>query len=117
MEDSVEVPTLEPGTWSVPEVFAGPSAGEVPEGVEETDTSDWSVLGSVALSGGVESDVSSAVDVCCCWVELGCSFKPLWVPVDPPGPPVSENLPLKEWVVCWSVVSLLSVLVDRALWV
>ncbi len=64
MDDSVEVPTLEPDPWSVPEMFAGPSAGEVMGGVEETDTSDWSVLGSVTLRGGVESEVSCDVEVC-----------------------------------------------------
>lgn len=57
----MEVPTLEP--CSVPEMFVGPSAGDVTEGVEETDTSNCSVLGSVALRGGVESEVSSDVDV------------------------------------------------------
>lgn len=56
---------LEPEAWSVPEMFAGPSEGEVTGGVEETgDTSDWSVLGSVELRGGVESEVSSDVEVC-----------------------------------------------------
>lgn len=60
----MEVPTLDPGPWSVPEVYVGPSAGEVTGGVEETDTSDWSVLGSVTLRGGVESEVSSDVEVC-----------------------------------------------------
>lgn len=59
----MEVPTLEPDSCSVPETFAGPSAGEVTGGVEETDASEWSVLGSVTLKGGVESGVSSEVEV------------------------------------------------------
>ena len=59
MDDSVEVPTLDPDPWSVPEMFVGPPAGEVMGGVEETDASDWSVLGSVTLGGGVELEVSS----------------------------------------------------------
>lgn len=59
----MEVPTLDPSCWSVPEVYVGPSAGEVTGGMEETDTSDWSVLGSVTLRGGVESEVSSDVEV------------------------------------------------------
>lgn len=116
VEDSVEVPTLEPGPRSVPEVFAGPSADEVTGGVEETDTSDWSVPGSVTLRGGVESEVSSDVKVWSCWVALGGPFK-LWVPLDSAGLPVSENIALKERVMCWSVVSPPSVLVDGALWV
>lgn len=61
--DSVEVPTLEPDPCSVPEMFVRPSVGEVTGGVKETDTSDWSVLGSVILRGGVESEVSSDVEV------------------------------------------------------
>lgn len=64
VEDSVEVPTLEPDPWSVPEMCVEPSAGEVTGDVEETDTSGWSVLGSVTLRGGVESDVSSDVEMC-----------------------------------------------------
>lgn len=55
----MEVPTLEPNPCSVPEMFVG----EVTEGAEETDTSDWSVLGSVTLRGGVESEVSSDVEM------------------------------------------------------
>lgn len=65
VEDSVEVPTLEIDPRSVPEVFVGPSAGEVMGGVEEKmDTSDCSVVGSVTLTCGVESEVSSDVEVC-----------------------------------------------------
>lgn len=42
-----------------------PCAGEVRGGaVEEIDTSDWSVLDSVTLSDGVDSDVSSDVELC-----------------------------------------------------
>lgn len=63
VENTVETPELEPNPCSVPEMLAGPPAGEVKGGVEENDTSDWSVLGSVTLKGGVESDVSSDVDV------------------------------------------------------
>lgn len=41
-----------------------PCAGEVRGGgVEESDTSDWSVLGSVTLRDGVDSDVSSDVEL------------------------------------------------------
>lgn len=116
VEDSVEVPTLESDPWSVPETLVGPPAGEVKGGVEETDTSDRSVLGSVTLRGGVESEVCSDVDVCSCWLELGCPVK-LWVPLEPAGLPVSEKPPLEESVLCSSVVSLPSVLVDGALWV
>lgn len=64
VEDSVDVSTLEPDPWSVPEMFVGPPAGEVMGGVDEMDTSDWSVLGSVTLRGGVELEVSSDVEVC-----------------------------------------------------
>ncbi len=64
VDDSVGVPTLEPDPCSVPEMFVGPSAGEVMGGVEDTDTSDWSVLSSVTLRGGVESEVSCDVVVC-----------------------------------------------------
>lgn len=59
----MEVVTLEPDPCSVPEMLVGPCAGEVTVGMEETDTSDWSVLGSVTLRGGVESEVSSDVGV------------------------------------------------------
>lgn len=59
----MEVVTSDP--CSVPEMSVGPSAGEVTEGVKETDTSDWSVLSSVTLRGGVESEVSSDVAVYC----------------------------------------------------
>lgn len=52
----------EPDTWSVPEMFVESSAGDVTGGVEETDTSGWPVLGTVSLSGGVESEVSSDVE-------------------------------------------------------
>lgn len=72
------------------------------------------MLGSVTLSGGVESEVSSDVDVCSCWLELGCPVK-LWVDPDPAGFPVSEETPLNESVMCLSVVSLPLALVDGAL--
>lgn len=47
--------------WSVPEMYVDPSAGEVTGGALETDTSGWSVLASVILRRGVESEVSSDV--------------------------------------------------------
>lgn len=53
----------EPDTWSVPEMFVESYAGDVMGGVEETGTSGWPVLGTVSLSGGVESEVSSDVDM------------------------------------------------------
>lgn len=59
----MELPTLEPDPWSVPEMFVGTSAGEVTGGVKEKDISDWPVLGSVTLRGGVESEVSSDVEL------------------------------------------------------
>lgn len=114
VEDSVEVPTLESEPWSDPETLVGPPAGEVKGGVEETDTSDRSVFGSVILRGGVESEVCSDVDVCSCWLELGCPVK-LWVPLEPVGLPASVKTPLEASVLCSSVVSLPSVLVDGAL--
>lgn len=64
VEDSVEVPTLKLDPSSVPETLVELPAVAVKAGGEETDTSDWSVLGSVTLRGGVESEVSSAVDMC-----------------------------------------------------
>lgn len=60
----MEVPTREADTWSVPEMFVDSSAGDVTGGAEETDTPGWSVLGTVSLSGGVESEVSSDVEMC-----------------------------------------------------
>lgn len=63
--------------------------------VDEMDTSDWSVLGSVTLRGGVESEVPSDVEVCSCWVALGGPVK-VWVPLDTPGLPVSEIIPPKD---------------------
>lgn len=112
----MEVPTLESASTAVPEtlVLVGPPAAEVTGGVEETVASDWSVLSCVTLRGGVESEVSSDSEVCWCWVPLGSPVKP-WVPLDSPGLPVSGKAPLKEWVMCWSVVSLLLALVDGAL--
>lgn len=104
----------DPDTWSVPEMFVDSSAGDVKGGVEERGISGWSVLGTVSLSSGVESDVSSDVEMYSCWVTLGCPFE-LWVPLGPPALPVSENTQLKEPVMCWSVVSLVSALVDWAL--
>lgn len=115
VEDSGEVPILEFNSWFVREMSVAPPAGEVTEGVEETDTSDCLVLGSVTLRGGVESEGSSDVEACWCWVALGGPVK-LWVPWDDPGLPVSEDT-FKEWVICWFVVWLLSALVDGALWV
>lgn len=64
-------------------------------GVDETDTSDWSVLSSVTLRGGVESEVPSDVEACSFWVALGGPVK-VWVPLDAPGLPVSENIPPKD---------------------
>lgn len=64
VEDSVETPTLEPESWSVPEMLPEPPTGEVNGGVEETNTSVRSVPGSVCLRVGVESELSSDVDVC-----------------------------------------------------
>ena len=60
----MDVPTLEPAPWSVLETLVRPPTGEVKGGVEETDTSDWSVLGSGILRGGVESEVCRDVEVC-----------------------------------------------------
>ena len=106
LEDSVEAVTLKPRPCSVQETFTGPPAGEVTDDEEDTDTSDLSVLSSVTLRGGVESEVSSDVAVYRGSVALGCPVK-LWVP---------PELRLKELVLCCrSVVSPLSVLVDRAL--
>ncbi|TNN52805.1 hypothetical protein EYF80_036979 [Liparis tanakae] len=62
VEDSVEVVALEAEPCSVPEGSVGPGAGEVTVAMEVTNTFDWSVLGSVPLRGGVESEVSSDVE-------------------------------------------------------
>lgn len=59
----MEVVTLEADPCSVPEMSVGPCAGEVAVAMEVKDTVDWSVLGSVTLRGGVESEVSSDVEV------------------------------------------------------
>lgn len=63
VEDSVEVSTLEIGPWCVPEVFVEPTGGGVTDGVWETDRPYWSVLSSVILRSGVESEVSSDVEM------------------------------------------------------
>lgn len=64
VEDSVDAPTLGPDPWSVPETLVTSPTGEVKGGAEETDTSDWSVVGSSTLRGGVESEVSCDAEVC-----------------------------------------------------
>lgn len=107
------VGTLDPASGSVPETFR-PSVDEVLGVVEETETSDWRVLSSVTLRGGVDSEESSGVEVCWCSVASGC-LSERGLSLGHSGLPVSEPFPV--WVTCCSVASLLSVLVVGALWV
>lgn len=60
----MDVLTLELDPCSVLEMFGEPSVGEMMGGVGETDTWGLWVLGSVTLSEGVESDISSEVEKC-----------------------------------------------------
>lgn len=65
VDASVEVATLDADSaGSVPEMLVGPSVAELRVGVEDINTSDWSVLSSVTLRDGVESEVPSDAEVC-----------------------------------------------------
>lgn len=103
VEDSVKVLTSELKSRSVPETSVGPAAAvDKRGGVDERERSEWSVLSSMTGGGGVESDVSSDVEVDCFCALLGGRVK-LWVP--------------PELVMSKSVVLLLSPPVGEALWV
>lgn len=73
--------------------MVGTPAGEMTGGVDETDTSDWSVLGSVTLRCGVESEVPFDVEVSS--VALGAPVK-VWVPLDTPVLPLSGSIPPED---------------------
>lgn len=88
MEDSNRI------SWSFPEAFVDASVCEVTEGELVQAGSGWLVLVSLTLRGGVESEVSSDVELCWCRLPLGCVFI-LWVPVGLPVLSVSETNPSK----------------------
>lgn len=92
MDDSVEGRTLEPEPWYVSDTLVGLPTDEMTEGVDATDMSEGSVLGLVTLRGGVESEVSSDVEMSLCWVALSGTNK-VWVSLDASGLPISENDP------------------------
>lgn len=93
VEDSVDVPKYESSPWSVPEMLVGSTAGEMTGGVDETDTSEWSALGSVTMTEGVELEVPSDVTISWCWVAFSGPIKVL---LETPGLPVSETIPLED---------------------
>lgn len=92
VEDSVEDSNRI--SWSFPEAFVDASECEVAGGELVQAGSGWLVLVSPTLRGGVESEVSSDVEVCWCQLTLGCVFI-LWVPVGLPVLSESETNPSK----------------------
>lgn len=109
MEASVDVSTPELDSCSgVP--VTEPLVGETIGGADETDT--WtgrSVLGCVAPRDAVQSDdVCCEVEICRRSVMFGSTVK-VWVPLELELKLTELEL-LNEPVVCWSVVSPMSVL-------
>lgn len=103
--------------WSVPEMLLAPPTKGVEVGVEgEMDMSVWSVLSSITLRDGVESEDSSDTDVSCCWVALDSSVK-FWDSLGQTGLPLSVKVLLNKLVKCWLAVSPPLVFVAGALWV
>lgn len=88
MEDSNRI------SWSFPEALVDASVCEVTESELVQAGSGWLVLVSLTLRGGVESEVSSDVELCWCRLTLGCVFI-LWVPVGRPVLSASETNPSK----------------------
>lgn len=117
VEGSVETRTVDTDLWSASDVLLAPPPDAVEVGAEgEMDTSDWSVLGSIARRDGVESEDPTDADVCWCWVALG-SWVKFWDPPGQTGLPLSVKVPLNELVKRWLAVSPPSVFVAGALWV
>lgn len=108
MEDSNRI------SWSVPEAFVEASVCEVTEGELVQAGSGWLVLVSLTLRGGVESEVSSDVELCWCRLTFGCVFI-LWVTAGLPVLSASDTNPSKGRVTFWSVASVKSALEEVTL--